>query len=110
MKCSLLVQILTLTSIPFLNDPTTIANLKKELPVYLAKCDSVSSIVNVLDWWKQNEDVLHNWSSVARKVLLIQPSSAAEERVFSLLNNYLIQYQTVQLARRLHRMLTAPSI
>ena len=47
----------SLTSIPFLNDPTTIANLKKELPVYLAKCDSVSSTVNVLDWWKQNEDV-----------------------------------------------------
>ena len=44
------------------------------------------------------------------KILLIQPSSAAAERVFSLLNNYVIQYQTIPLARRLHRMLTAPSI
>ena len=102
MKYSLLLQILTLTSIPFLNDPTTIANLKKELPVYLAKCDSVSSTVNMLDWWKQNEDVLPNWSSAARRTMLIQPSSAAAERVFSLLNNYLIQYQTVKLTRRLH--------
>ena len=39
----------SLTAIPFLNDPTIIANLKKELPVYLAKADSVSSTINVLD-------------------------------------------------------------
>ena len=45
----------SLTAIPFLNDPTIIANLKKELPVYLAKADSVSTTINVLDWWKQNE-------------------------------------------------------
>ena len=29
--------------------------------------------------------MLPNWASAARKVLLVQPSSAASERVFSLL-------------------------
>lgn len=48
----------SLTAIPFLNDPTIIANLKKELPVYLAKADSVSTTINVLDWWKHNEHAL----------------------------------------------------
>ena len=28
--------------VPFLKDPTTIANLKKELPLYLAKAADVS--------------------------------------------------------------------
>ena len=77
----------SLCAIPFLNDPTIIADLKKELPVYLAKADSVSPTINVLGWWKQNEHALPNWSSAARKTMLIQPSSAAAERVFSLLNN-----------------------
>ena len=77
----------SLCAIPFLNDPTIIADLRKELPVYLAKADSVSTTVDVLGWWKQNEHALPNWSSAARKTMLIQPSSAAAERVFSLLNN-----------------------
>ena len=77
----------SLCAIPFLNDLTIIANLKKELPVYLAKADSVSPTVDVLGWWKQNEHALPNWSSAARKTMLIQPSSATAERVFSLLNN-----------------------
>jgi len=37
-----------------------------------------------LDWWKNNSSVLPNWSTIA-KVMLIQPSSAAAKRVFSLL-------------------------
>ena len=88
----------TLTAIPFLSDPTIIAILKKELPVYLAKADSACSTVNVLDWWKQNEHTLPNWSSAARKTILIQLSSAAAERVFSLLNNSLStkQYNSLE--------------
>ena len=38
-----------------------------------------------LDWWKTNAAMLPNWSSIARKIMLIQPSSTAVERVFSLL-------------------------
>ena len=39
------------------------------------------------DWWKQHEIELPNWSRACKMVLLFQPSSAAAERVFSLLQN-----------------------
>ena len=35
--------------------------------------------------WKNNSSNLPQWSAVATKILLMQPSSAAAERVFSLL-------------------------
>ena len=37
-------------------------------------------------WWRQQSDNLPHWSAVM-KVLLVQPSSAAAERVFSILNS-----------------------
>ena len=76
-----------LRTIPFLSDQTTIENLKKELPIYLAKAADVALSMNALEWWEQNEHELPSWSSAARKGMLLQPSSAAAERVFSLLNN-----------------------
>ena len=79
----------SLCVVPFLKDPTTIANQKNELPSYLAKAADVSPSIELLSWWKQyyKED-LPSWCSCLKKVLLIQPSSAAAERVFSLLNNF----------------------
>ena len=38
-------------------------------------------------WWKRNEKMLPNWSSTCKSVLLVQPSSATAERVFSILSN-----------------------
>ena len=43
--------------------------------------------VDILDWWGKNEELLPNWSTAAKKAVLVQPSSAASERVFSILNN-----------------------
>ena len=40
-----------------------------------------------LTFWNGHEDDLPNWSKAARQVLLVQPSSASSERVFSLLRN-----------------------
>ena len=77
----------SLTVVPFLNDPATITNFKEELPTYLARTDDVSLTIDMLDWWKRNEEGLPYWSEAAKKMFLIQPSSAASERVFSLLNN-----------------------
>lgn len=71
---------------PFLDDPI-LPNLKTELPSYLAKASQVHGEFNILEWWKLHENELPNWASTAKKVILIQPSSAAAERVFSLLNN-----------------------
>ena len=41
----------------------------------------------VLEWWKSNESKLPHWAEACKCALLVQPSSAAVERVFSLLNN-----------------------
>ena len=43
--------------------------------------------IDILDWWKQNELALPCWAAALRKVLLVQPSSAASERVFSLVKS-----------------------
>ena len=73
-----------LSSFPFLQSQT-ISDLKSELPQYLAAAEDVSSKVNPVEWWKAHEDNLPNWARNCKLVLLVQPSSAAAERVFSIL-------------------------
>ena len=72
---------------PFLNSKPILDGLKEELPSYLAKVVDIDTNIDVLQWWKQNESVLPCWAAAARKSLLVQPSSAASERVFSLLKS-----------------------
>ena len=72
------------TSFPFF-DPDTISHLKDELPDYLAKAADVSAEMDTLEWWRRHEESLPYWTAAFRKVLLVQPSSAAAERVFSLM-------------------------
>ena len=78
----------SLKSFPFL-DSTLIAELKTELAEYSAADEGVVESVNPLDWWKAKEEnnSLLKWVEAFKLVLLVQPSSAAAERVFSLLNN-----------------------
>ena len=73
----------SLSVFPFLNDPTVIANLKLELPLYITKTTDINSDFCPLKWWKLHSSEIPEWSSTAAKVLLLQPSSAAVERVFS---------------------------
>jgi len=41
-----------------------------------------------LSWWKTQEHSLPSWCAVVKKIiLLVKPSSAAVEHVFSLLNS-----------------------
>ena len=68
--------------VPFI-DQAEIEELKKELPDYLARTTDLSEEFNPVEWWKLNSTTLPHWSNCAKKVLLIQPSSAAAERVFS---------------------------
>ena len=75
----------TLKAFPFLDNSTVLDALKQELPTYLAKAADTSSSIQTLLWWKNNSNELPNWSAAAAKVALVQPSSAAVERVFSLL-------------------------
>ena len=74
-----------LAAFPFLED--SIADLKQEFYLYVAKAVDVriNSPDDLLKWWKQNCTDLPKWSTAAQKVFLVQPSSAASERVFSLL-------------------------
>ena len=71
-----------------MNSEATLNGLKGELPSYLAKVSDIDSSIEVLQWWSQNELSLPCWEAAACKVLLVQPSSAASERVFSLLNAF----------------------
>ena len=75
-----------LKSFPFVT-ADEICNLKGELPAYLAKAEDLDEKVYKLSWWKSQETSLPNWCTVVKKNLLLQPSSAAVERVFSLLNS-----------------------
>ena len=54
-----------------------------ELPIYMAAAEDVSSSVDVTSWWKSR---LPHWAQAFRLVALVQPSSAAAERVFSILS------------------------
>ena len=79
----------SLGALPFLNSPNggVISCLKVKLPDYLACAADTSPDIPPLEWWKRNAGALPHWSQAAKKVLLLQPSSAAAERVFSLLKN-----------------------
>ena len=49
------------------------------------KAASTSADIPLLEWWKRNETALPNWSKAAKKILLLQSSSASAEKVFSIL-------------------------
>jgi len=81
-----------LSAFPFL-DPVTLGNLKQELPQYVAATEDISPTYSPLEFWKGHASSLTAWAAAARKVLVVQPSSAASERVISLLNNAFSQQQ-----------------
>ena len=74
-----LVMIDTLTAFPFLKEK--IAGLKEELPLYLTKSSDIPESTDCLQWWKTYVTELPVWSSATQLVLLVQPSSAAAEKV-----------------------------
>ena len=76
-----------LRAFPCLDEDAIIDGLKSELPQYMASSEDVSPTVSRTDWWSCHESELPNWSKAAKLSLLFQPSSAAAERVFSLLQN-----------------------
>lgn len=64
-----------------------IAQLVGELPLYLAIVDGaqLETEDEKVRWWSDHSNGLPKWSAAAKKILLVQPSSASAERVFSLL-------------------------
>ena len=63
--------------------------LVEELPNYLAITDGavVETEEGKVQWWATHAAALPNWSAAVKKILLVQPSSASAERVFSQLQN-----------------------
>ena len=53
--------------------------------MYLAASEDVSTQTDAIA--KLHETELPNWDNACRLILLVQPSSAASERVFSILNS-----------------------
>ena len=82
-----------LASFPFVTS-AVLSDLKAELPSYVAKADGFDSTFAVSGGRKINSTTLPHWSALACQVLLVQPSSAAEERVFSLPANSFGDQQT----------------
>ena len=50
-----------------------------------------------VQWWATHAAALPNWSAAVKKILLVQPSSASAERVFSLLQNAFSKQQEAAL-------------
>ena len=82
-----------LKAIPCLRSSALLEGMKAELPTYMATADGVSTLADKQQWWKNHESELPNWSTACKLAFLIQPSSAAAERVFSLLSNSFIERQ-----------------
>ena len=74
-----------LTAFPFLNKPSIIDNSKSELPAYITLAQDVAPTVEPLQWWREHKQHLPNWLKAMADVLLVKPSSAVAERVFSML-------------------------
>ena len=47
--------------------------------------DDFDTLRDTWPWWKSIATDLPSWSSAVRKLIIVQPSSATAERVFSLL-------------------------
>ena len=73
-----------LRRIPILDDDATIRALQDELPAYLVAAEDVVACESRLKWWQDHEE-LPRWQAAARVIFSMSPSSAAAERVFSLL-------------------------
>ena len=82
---------------PFLDSDSIIDGLKVELPKHLATAEDISPEIDRLEWWKKHECDLPHWSQACKNVLLVQQSSAAAERVFSILSSSFTERQTSSL-------------
>ena len=73
------------TAFPLLG--SEIPALKQELPLYQVAAQDINPSFDLLVFWKNHKSDLPTWAKAAQQVFLVQPPSAASERVFSLLRN-----------------------
>ena len=80
------VALNSLLVLPFVTEPI-MAQLKEEYPQYAAAAEDLSTDCEIVTFWNLHANSIPIWKENAAKVLLLQPSSAAAERVFSILKN-----------------------
>ena len=78
--------------------PALIPGLKSELAAYKAACAELPKDVDILRWWRLQRAKLPSWVKLLRLVLLLSPSSAAVERVFSIMRRTFHEQQDAALA------------
>jgi hypothetical protein len=61
------------------------AGVIAELPLYFVTADGAAEDADLLRWWRIHKNSLPNWYRVLGEAAILQPSSAAAERVFSIL-------------------------
>ena len=83
-----------LTAFPFLSSQKTIDGLKMEIPMYMAASEDVSTEIDLITWWKRHAIELPKWAHAFNKVLLVQPSSVAAKKFFSILQRFTVQQQS----------------
>ena len=76
----------SLKAFPLLDSDEIINGLKAKLPDYSAAAEDVNVLneEQKVEWWHRQEERLPRWATAVKQDLLIQPSSAAAERVFHL--------------------------
>ena len=65
----------------------------QEIIAYAAAVEEVEAFVQPLKWWCRHRCELPTLASVLMRILLVQPSRAANESVFSLLNHLFSSHQ-----------------
>ena len=92
------VSVQELKQFSFITD-AEVVQLVEELPNYLAIAGgaAIETEEGKVQWWARHADALPNWSAAVKKILLVQPSSASAERVFSLLQNAFSKQQEAAL-------------
>ena len=79
-------EVNALRAFPFLDSNEIITNLQKELPHYPTEAKDVKlEEGEQLRWWFDHSNHLLHWSAAVKLLALVQPFSAAAERIFSLL-------------------------
>ena len=71
------------------------------LPQGFNKADVAEYTQELLKWWKHNHPTIPTWAKAARIVFAMTPSSAASERVFSLVESMFGKDQLSNLADQL---------
>ena len=72
--------------LPFVTS-SIVSELTDEFPKYAILTNDISPDYTALAFWKDHGTTIPKWNDVAKNVVVLQPSSATAERVFSLLNS-----------------------